>query len=737
MGALAAIARWLGWGPPHHAALSPAPPLSLRAYPGNLPGRPWNLGRDSGWGSSTTDREALVRDGFRKLTVAFACGTYLADAVAEAPLRVYQDIKGEAVELPEHAARAVFSAPTPHLSEAEFWQLVVLQMAFNDYAAVEKVRSRAKLPVELWPLRVDWLKAKPRDDGPPNWEYRVPGRGARLIPDRDIIIIPFRPDPHMRTGGIGPASVAQRQFRTLNNLTDFLNTFLDEGGIPPFVLEYPDLIADPAIIEQIQEDWHTKYAGKKAYGKLPVLHGGYRIQKIGSDINELAWPDLRGITELEIAQAFRVPPHLAFARLALQNGGLATTEMRDAMTLLQRYGAQPLRDRIAGAMTRGVLRDYTDDAAMACRFDTSEVLALQENVNDVQRRAREAFDASGIMLDEYRQRLGLQPLPNNQGQVFKTKFTDIYLKPNELGGFSTGQGPVEINAVARGEPAIVREQHEPAPRALSEGRTYRDAAKLSPAALAFRAAARDESQRQMAKLADILRRHIGKFWRDQGDRLAAIATRATTEPVATTIAAAAAEQRAIVDIDWAEEERLLAEVLNRFYHAAGETAFATASTRLGTEIAWDLNNPHVPRVLQRLALRVTAINDVSRETVRGVIGQALDEGVTIDELAKRIRASFSDMSGARAVTLARTESMVAYNTASTLAYAESGLVSRVELFDSSTHCASYGASDGLSCCERNGLVVALADADLHIAAEHPNGSLAIGPIVDAIDEEGV
>jgi hypothetical protein len=79
--------------------------------------------------------------------------------------------------------------------------------------------------------------------------------------------------------------------------------------------------------------------------------------------------------------------------------------------------------------------------------------------------------------------------------------------------------------------------------------------------------------------------------------------------------------------------------------------------------------------------------------------------------------------------VARTESMVAYNTASTMGYRESGVVDRIEMVDNADHPEDYGASDGLTCAQRDGMVVDLSDVDRHIEAEHPNGSLALIPIL--------
>jgi hypothetical protein len=53
----------------------------------------------------------------------------------------------------------------------------------------------------------------------------------------------------------------------------------------------------------------------------------------------------------------------------------------------------------------------------------------------------------------------------------------------------------------------------------------------------------------------------------------------------------------------------------------------------------------------------------------------------------------------------------------------------VECLDNPNHTEGYGASDGLSCAERNGTITELDAADIHIFAEHPNGTLAISPVL--------
>ena len=95
----------------------------------------------------------------------------------------------------------------------------------------------------------------------------------------------------------------------------------------------------------------------------------------------------------------------------------------------------------------------------------------------------------------------------------------------------------------------------------------------------------------------------------------------------------------------------------------------------------------------------------------------------MSELEQRLTGLFEETYKGRAMTMARTVSQIAYNRANVLGYEESGQIAYVELLDNPEHTDDYGALEGLSCADRNGLIVPLGEAQLHIESEHPNGSL--------------
>jgi hypothetical protein len=56
-------------------------------------------------------------------------------------------------------------------------------------------------------------------------------------------------------------------------------------------------------------------------------------------------------------------------------------------------------------------------------------------------------------------------------------------------------------------------------------------------------------------------------------------------------------------------------------------------------------------------------------------------------------------------------------------------VQALTLHDNPAHTEPYGAADGLSCAQRDGVITDVDGVDLHIFSEHPNGSLAVSPLL--------
>jgi hypothetical protein len=136
-------------------------------------------------------------------------------------------------------------------------------------------------------------------------------------------------------------------------------------------------------------------------------------------------------------------------------------------------------------------------------------------------------------------------------------------------------------------------------------------------------------------------------------------------------------------------------------------------------------------VRDEIGSRVVGITETTKADIQRVVNEALAEGTSIDDLSARLEGLYEESYRNRSRAIARTESQVAYNTASVEGYQQRG-VTQVELADNPNHTTDPG-SDGLTCAQRHGLVVPIQQVSRHIQAEHPNGSLSILPVLSNWD----
>jgi SPP1 gp7 family putative phage head morphogenesis protein len=134
----------------------------------------------------------------------------------------------------------------------------------------------------------------------------------------------------------------------------------------------------------------------------------------------------------------------------------------------------------------------------------------------------------------------------------------------------------------------------------------------------------------------------------------------------------------------------------------------------------------VQRVLDRGAARVTRINATTRDAIQSAIATAIEQGISLLDLADAIEQGGGDISipgldavytDYRAEMIARTELMDAYNAATLGSYEDAG-ITRVEAID---------GDDDDECAARNGQEFSVDEADS--IEDHPNGTLDWIPVL--------
>jgi HK97 family phage portal protein len=682
-----------------------------------------------------TDPATLAIEGYDKVVVAFACVNVIAESVSSAVLRVMENVgTGDANPIPPAVSSSpgrlamLVNNPNPYESQPEFLEQIMKIAAVTGVAVYEKVRGPLDQVVALYPLRTDWLKPIPRNNQAYDWEYTVPGvRPPFLLKAEDVGVFRYNSSPLMGPMGTPPLQAAMKHVSIENQMTNFTQVFFQNAGVPSWIAvlreQYQDISQEDA--EATAERMRQRFGGGRGAGQIGILPALERLERVSLDYNEMAFTDLSDMTAASICSAFAVPPILIHTKLGLDAS--TYSNYGQARRAFYEDTITPLWRRLDGAMTRALLPEFDVDDSVSLEFDTSEIPALQDDLTNERAQKIELWRSQVITRNEIRSDFGYAEIEDESG-------AELYAPASPFEALAMGDGAdMEEERTLR-----VVERPKAIPAHLNGHHPTRMQRLPPDTRAAVATTARDAYDALMRQGAPALRR----FWRQQGDRVVSAAIRSATysilhrnednipRVVGFGDAPTYTESRDVAQIDWDEEEDLLREVLDAIQQRAMRRGWLSTSSQGIPASAYDIANPYVQTVLGEVGTRIQGINQTTINDVRKVVGDALDEGVTMDDLASRLKGLFQETYKSRSLAVARTESQVAYNLGATAAGKDSGVVDYAELMDNPDHDTDPG-SDGLTCASRNGLIVPLDNVPMHVSAEHPNGTLAVALVVNA------
>lgn len=678
----------------------------------------WNKGKPA-----YTDKNvrSFDREAYRKASLIFACVRYMSKSAGSVPLKVYQTLpNGQEDEAAEHPLRQLLKQPNPAMGESRFISFVTMVASIAGYCVVEKERDGYGNVVNLWPLRPDWLRPIPRSAGETDWQYTVPGYAEPfIIEDRDAIAISYADTMTGDPLGIGPVEVIFREAGISTALTDFISRFIENDAMPQYML-IPDMEGKlaaqwhkPETVDAFYEQFRQRYMGRGRERDIVVSPAIKGVERLTMNMNELAYRDLRDVSDLSITTAFGIPPILLGT-----SSGLAHATYANYQEARRSYWEDELVSwltRFDDAFTRQLMTEFWPSEGYDLRFDLSDVPAMKEDEHQLHERARNDFSASLVSRHTAQRMAGIEP---HGPDDFLVPFSAVTV-PNSGGERSAVTATVERMderaAIGAGMDAIIER----------DGRRYVNRDAQTPEQRAAADTIAQKNKAQIVRLAEQVEPVLTRFFHEQAGRIVEIAMRDRERTW---------ETRAIENIDWDDEDERLVEALRQWWGTVSEVAFDDVSSLAGVTVDWSLSNPHLADLFDILGYRVRDINETTRQAIETIVRESLVDGTTIPDLADSLRDVVEETYRGRAESIARTESQFAYNTSSQRAYQASGVVRMVQMHDG-VECESGPGSDGLTCPQRNQMIVRVEDMNRHINAEHPRGTLAFSPLVDPLGDE--
>lgn len=387
-------------------------------------------------GRTRHDYQRAVGDGsgnsILKMVIRWICRTF-----PEAPIRVMTiNTGGEDVDVPNHPLKMLLDSPNPFYSGRKLWAGTLSDLCLSGNAYWLKVRSSAGRVVELWWVPSSMIEPKWPDNGRvfiSHYDYTPNGTAEpQQIQVSDVVH--FRDiefDPTNNRKGISPVYSLLRELYTDDEAAVYTASMLHNVGVPPVILSPTDPNAQPSPEElQATKQRYQDLTTGENRGQALVMTGATKVDRIGFNPSEMNVRDLRRIPEERISGIFGVPAIVAGLGAGLDRSTFSN--MAEAREAAYESCIIPMQDALLDDLRVQLIPDFGDPQRLKMEFDRSQVRVLQEDQNALHARARDNLLAGGISLNEYRQEIGLDPLPGKDGDVFYIPGSVTPTDPTEL-----------------------------------------------------------------------------------------------------------------------------------------------------------------------------------------------------------------------------------------------------------------------------------------------------------------
>jgi HK97 family phage portal protein len=694
--------------------------------------RKLDLTSDAGWstiGTSVADK--LSTPGIDKpesnILWAYVCISARAGAVSQAPLRI-SDGDGNIIEGGD--LFDLLARPNSWQDGTEFVSEIESGMTLrNEWFIVPVSQGEGSQPDELVGL-------SPRNMTPiygvhmptgrriaMGWNYidSDTGMTKQFLPDEVIYI--GGPDPAAGIRALDPSTALKRTFQMdmatrENNLALFVH-----GGMPSIALSTEQRL-DPDQGREFIQRWIDNYGGSKNAHKPAILHSGMKVEKLGFNPTELqALDTLKTLTPNEICAGFRVKPAMvglmvgetglsqgtstAEQKIAwwsevgnAEHGHIAAALQTGLVNKWRWTTAQIARGPVAGRLAR-----YAAAGIAARPMTRTERVEFRAQQKRIARRSRRApggtalyvwFDTTGI--DE------LQAARLKRVEIFDKILTRGYL-PDEINEVldlglpphptNTGTIPfsvVEVDTRKEDQPRITRMSTDKKDavdevfRRLETALTKRCACGCGGDAAAH-GAERKALPEKFQKLRTMLDSFIkprekaaasrwSRYFMEQRQR---VLSRLDADRSMARLHRASLENLMEKIFPKGEEDMALVARLTPLWSSQLEDGYKLISEETGVKpqgSGFQIDDPRIKAAIKARQVQGMKANETTAEDLRQIIGDAIEAGKTMQEIADGIASYYRDNAvgedKVRPLTAARTQTAGIINDGRLLAATDAG-----------------------------------------------------------------
>ncbi|MGO2958660.1 MAG: phage portal protein [Acetobacter sp.] len=354
-------------------------------------------------GGPTHSGQLVSVDTAMQLDTVWACTRLISDTIGAMPLKLYQrGADGKSVEARQHPLyRLLYSAPNADMTAMEFWSGMVGCLMCWGNAFAQVIRRADGTVIALNPLRPDRMTVTRNSaTGVLTYTYIYQGQTLTLTEDQIFHVKGYCLDGMM---GISPITAGRQQLGSAMAAEETAGRMFKNGLLSQTYIKSPDWLSEEEVPRA--QEILSNYSGALNAGKTPLLEGGWSVESIGFNPEDMQLLQTRGFNVETICRWFGVAP-VMIGRMEKSTAWGSGLEQMNLWFLT--YTLMPWLVRIEQAIARRLLTAAEKDGYFA-KHNVDALLRA-----DSQARAQlEATQVSnGIKTrNEVREKEGLPPLP--------------------------------------------------------------------------------------------------------------------------------------------------------------------------------------------------------------------------------------------------------------------------------------------------------------------------------------
>jgi HK97 family phage portal protein len=361
--------------------------------------------------SNNVDYASLVREGYGKNSVVFACIKEIAQAAAGVDWLLYQRLAdGGRREISVHPLLNLIERPNPLQGKFEFIEAAIGYLYLSGNCYLEAVGPGATAPEgvsaaprEMYALRPDRMRVLPHPVHLiAGYEYRVGGQTLRLARDQILHLKLFHPEDDWY--GLSPIQVAALAIDKINAGDKWNAALLQNSAVPSGALVSKERLTDDQF-SRLKTEMRQQIQGIQNAREPLLLEQDLDWKELGISPRDMDWIEGLKFSALQIAQVYNVPPEL----IGLQSA--TYQNRREGRKALYTEVVCPALNRLRDAFNNWLTPRFGKDLFLD--YDKDRIEALSEDQESLWKRAN---DSRFLTLNEKRRLVGFEDLPG--GDVF-------------------------------------------------------------------------------------------------------------------------------------------------------------------------------------------------------------------------------------------------------------------------------------------------------------------------------